>query len=290
MLKKRIAASLVLKNGIVVQSILFNKYLPVGSPVIAIEFLNLWGIDEIVLLDIDATAQGRSPQFELINAVSRKCFVPMTVGGGVRNLEDMRKLMHFGADKISINKIAIENPNIITEASRVFGSQSVVVSIDAKLSCCNEYMVFSDSGKKATGIKVTEWARKVEDLGAGEIFLNSIDRDGTKLGYDLRLIKMVTDAVAIPVIACGGVGHPSHFLEGLIKGRASAAAAGNFFHFTEHSPIITKSYLRKHNTEIRFDSYAQYEGFSFDSHGRLAKRDENYLEKLRFEYQPEEVI
>jgi cyclase len=290
MLKKRIVASLVIKNGIVVQSIRFNQYLPVGTPLVAVEFLNLWGIDEIVLLDIDATVQGRKPDFELIRSVSKKCFVPLTVGGGIRTLEDMRNAIHFGADKISINAMALEEPTLIAHAAKVFGSQSIVVSIDAQITTQNTYTVYSYSRKAPTGLSAVEWARKVEKLGAGEIFLNSVDRDGSKAGYDLALVKMVSNVVSIPVIACGGVGNPQHFLEALLNSKASAAAAGNFFHFTEHSPIVAKAYLRVHDIDIRFDSYAQYNDFAFNADGRLAKREEEYLEKLRFQYHPEEVI
>ena len=290
MLKKRIVAVLVIKDGIVVQSIGFRKYLPVGDPLIAVEFLNSWGIDEIILLDIDATNKKRGPDFELISSLSKKCFVPLTVGGGIKTLEDIRKLIHFGADKIAINKVTLERPDIIGEASRVFGTQCIVVSMDVKRLGKHRYEVFSDSGSASTGKDPVAWAREAERLGAGEILLNSIDNDGAKAGYDLDLIKMISDKIEIPVIVCGGVGHPDHFLEGLTSGGASAAAAGNFFHFTEHSPIITKAYLKRQRSDVRFDSYAKYAGFDFGAKGRISKKDESYLEKLRFEYQPEEVI
>lgn len=290
MLKKRLVALLVVKNGIVVQSIGFRKYLPVGSPLIAVEFLNNWGIDEIIMLDISATPEGREPDFDLVKKVSKKCFVPLTVGGGVRNLDDMRKLIHFGADKISINHIALKKPEIISEASYVFGSQSIVVSIDVRAVGRHNYEVFYESMAESTHKNPVDWSREVERLGAGEILLTSIDRDGSKSGYDIELIKMVSKSVEIPVIACGGVGHPDHMLEGIVSGSASAVAAGNFFHFTEHSAITAKAYIQRHHSETRLDSYAQYKGFNFSEAGRLAKKEERYLEKLRFEYQPEEVI
>lgn len=289
MLKRRLTAVLVIREGMVVQSIGFAKYLPVGSPMIAAEALNRWGIDEIVMLDMSASAEGREPDYELVKKVSKKCFVPLTVGGGVRTVDEMRKLTHFGADKIAVNKAALEDPSIIEEGAKVFGDQCIVVSMDVKVSG-GGYEVFSESGKKATGKSPVEWAKEAERLGAGEILLNSIDRDGAKGGYDLELAGAVSGAVSIPVIACGGAGHPEHFLELAKATGVSALAAGNFFNFTEHSPIAVKSYLTKGGVDVRLDTYAHYRDVAFDAKGRIAKRDELYLEKLRFEYHPEEVI
>ena len=290
MLKKRIVATLIIKNGIVVQSIGFKTYLPVGDPRVSVEFLSKWGIDEIILLDIDASPENRKPNFDLIRGVSKRIFVPLTVGGGIKTLEDIRKLLHCGADKISINKLALENPEIIKEAAEVFGNQCIVVSVDVKINRKGKYEIFSNSGNIATGLEPMSFAKKVEELGAGEIFVNSIDRDGSKLGYDLDLIKMVSDAVKIPVITCGGVKRPQDFLEGFIKGGVSACAAGNFFHFTEHSPIILKSFLIEKGIDVRLDTYANYKDVNFMENGRIAKRPEDYLDKLRFEYISEEVI
>lgn len=290
MLKKRIVASLIVKNNWVVQSIGFNRYLPVGRPDISVEFLNNWGIDEIILLDIDATKQNRKPNFNLVTNISKKNFVPLTVGGGIKNLNSIQKLVHYGADKISINKAALINPQIIRKASEVFGSQCIVVSVDIKKRN-GRYEVYSDSGKKSTGLNPVKWAKEIERLGAGEILLNSIDKDGSKLGYDLKIIKTVVDSVSIPVIACGGAGHPRHFLEVFIKANVSAAAASNFFHFEEHSPIIVKSYLLQNKVDVRLDSYADYKDINFiKESGRITKRSDNYLDKLRFEYLPEEII
>lgn len=290
MLKRRIVACLVVKNGLVVQSISFKKYLPVGKSAISVEFLNRWGIDEIVLLDIDATSENRKPDFDSITDLSGKGFVPLTVGGGIKDLDDMRRLIHCGADKILINKLALLKPSIIRDASEIFGNQCIVVSFDVKVNKNGEYELFSDSGRIPTGLNPVQWAKEVERLGAGEILLNSIDRDGSKRGYDLDLIRMVCDAVTIPVIACGGADHPRHFLEVLLKTNASAVAAANFFHFFEHPPIIVKSYLRKNGVDVRLDSYADYSDIEFDFLGRAAKRIDQYLEKLRFEYIPEEII
>lgn len=290
MLKKRLVACLILKNGIVVQSIGFKKYLPVGSLDVSVEFLNMWGIDEIVVLDIDATSRGSGPDFDTLKKCSGKGFVPLSFGGGVRDIEDMKKLVHFGADKVVINKAVLEDPDLIARAAEVLGNQCIVVSMDVKKGTNTGYEVYSDSGKTPTGMDPVVWAQKIEFLGGGEIFLNSIDRDGTKKGYDLELIKNVSEEVAIPVIACGGVGHPEHFLEGLVRGKATAVAAGNYFHFTEHSPITSKEYLRGKGINVRLDTYADYADVGFDTLGRISKRNEGQLEKLRFEHIPEEII
>lgn len=290
MLKKRIAACLTIKNRIVVQSVGFNEYLPVGSPMIAAEALNRWGIDEIIILDLDATREGRKPDFDLVTEVSKKIFVPLTVGGGIQNIEDIKKLISSGADKVSINKASWLSPEIISKGARMFGSQCIAVSIDVKIKPGKGWEVVCDSGQTLMSISPVEWARKVEKLGAGEILLNSVDKDGSKIGYDINLIKAVSGAVSIPVIACGGAGHPKHFLEGIIKGGASAVAAGNFFHFEEHSPIIVKSYLVKKGIKLRLESYAAYHEAGFQANGRLSKKSGDYLDKLRFEIIKEEII
>ncbi|MEK7124316.1 MAG: imidazole glycerol phosphate synthase cyclase subunit, partial [Patescibacteria group bacterium] len=284
-----IIGCLIIKDGRVVQSIGFNKYLPIGRVDVAVEFLNKWGIDEIVLLDIDATRDGKEPDFKLVTEVSKKSFAPLTVGGGIKNIKDIKKLVYCGADKISINAIALKNPKIITEAAEIFGVQCIVVSMDVKKHK-NHYEVYSDNGKKATGLDPITWAKKVEAMGAGEIFLNSIDRDGSKSGYEIKLIKAVSSAVSIPLIACGGAGHPKHFLEVFKKTGALAAAAGNFFQFTEHSPITVKSYLLKNKVDVRLDSHADYKDINFVNNGRIGKRADEYLRKLRFEYISDEII
>ncbi|KJJ85366.1 imidazole glycerol phosphate synthase subunit HisF [Candidatus Omnitrophus magneticus] len=291
MLKKRITAILPIKSGILVQSIAFNKYLPVGKPEIAVEFLNEWGIDEIIILDITATLEGRTPDYDMIKRISKKCFVPLTSGGGIKTIEEMRLLTHFGADKIAINSSALKNPGIIEKAAKVFGSQCVVVSIDARPVSTDSYEVYSNSGTIATEKTPAEWARQAENLGAGEILINSISHDGQKKGYDINLIKAVSNTVSIPVIALGGAGNPRHFLECAKETTASSLAAGNFFHFTEHSPITLKAYLKQNNICVRLDTYADYNELNFEEDtGRLKKLNETYFQKLRFEYHTEEII
>lgn len=290
MLKKRITAVLIVRDGIVVQSIGFQRYLPVGSLDVAVEFLSKWGIDEIVILDITATRQERRPNFDAIKRISSKAFVPVTVGGGIRDLEDIRQLIHAGADKISINSEALRHPAFISAASAVFGDQCIVVSMDVRRKDDGRYEVFSDSGRTPTGWEASEWAREAERRGAGEILVNSIDRDGLKSGYDVPLLERIVAAVNIPVIICGGAGKVDHFTACIDAG-ASAVAAGNYFHFTEHSPIVLKSYLSGTGLDVRLDTYARYHSCSMEMvTGRIAKRDHAYLNKLRFEYQKDEII
>ena len=290
MVTKRIIACLTIKDGVVVQSIRFNRYLPVGDPRVAVEFLNSWGIDEIVFLDINASKFKKEPDYQLIREISKKCFVPLTVGGGIQSVSQMKKLIRNGADKISINTAVIQNMKLIKEASEVLGAQSVIASIDAKKNKSGEYEVFINSGKTATGMGPQALAKKVAEYGAGEILLNSIDRDGSKNGYDLALITLVAKEITIPVIACGGAGSPEHFLEAFSLEKLGACAAGNFFHFSEHSVITTKAFLRQNNIDVRLDTYANYSGFEFLNKGRIKKREEKYLDMLRFEHIPKEVI
>lgn len=290
MLKKRIVATLVVKQDVVVQSIGFSRYLPVGRAEISAEFLNRWGIDEIVLIDIDARTSGRSIDIDLVHRVSENVFVPLTVAGGISSSQEAKKLISNGADRVMINTAAFLRPELISELAEIFGNQAVVVSIDVKRDSNSSPWVFTHCGTKNTGLSPVEWARQVSEYGAGEILLTSIDRDGTKTGYDCPLIRNVSDTVTVPIIACGGVGHPKHFIEGITKGHASAVAAGNFFHFTEHSSITTKAFLRQHNVDIRLDTYATYEGITFQRNGRIDKWPEDYLNRLRFEYIADEVI
>ena len=290
MLKRRIIAVLPVRSGIVVQSIAFGRYLPVGTIDVSIEFLSRWGIDEIVLLDMDATPQKRRPAFDVVTRASRRAFVPLTIGGGISSLEDIRMLIHAGADKIAINHAALTNPAFVSEAAAVFGSQCVVVSIDVRRNAAGVREVFGDRGRVATGRSPADVAREMEKHGAGEILLNSIDRDGMKSGFDTALITDVVSAVHIPVIACGGVGNAEDFRAGIAAG-ASAVAAGNYFHFSEHSVIIVKSHLARAGIDVRLDTRATYDGCTLEGvTGRIAKRESAYLHKLRFEYQKDEVI
>lgn len=283
MVKKRLISVLVMHDNWIVQSFGFQRYLPIGRPGISVEFMKNWDIDEIVLLDITATRDGKKPNLEMVSEISRNCFVPLTVGGGITDIQDIRMLIRAGADKISINKQALYNPEFIAKSSAVFGSQCVVVSMDVGRNTNGEYEVYSDMGKGPTGKHPTNWAREVEKLGAGEILLNSIERDGSRSGYDLELAKLVAKAVRIPVILCGGVGKMSHFVEGVLQGGASAVAAANIFQHIEHSTIVAKACLKKNHVDVRLNTPANYEAFDFDEKGRLLKRSDEDLENIWFE-------
>jgi cyclase len=204
----------------------------------------------------------------------------LTVGGGIKSVGDVVKIIRAGADKVSINTSAIKTPKLITEIADTFGSQCAVVSMDCSLDNDGVYRVYANSGKAPTNLPAKEWAKRVEDLGAGEIFLNSIDRDGSKQGYDITLIRQITESVSIPVIVCGGVGDFSHFSSGITEGGASAIAAGNIFHYIEHSTIVAKMNLLQSGVDIRMDSEATYEGRKFDENGRLMMMSGEDLSKV----------
>ena len=290
MLKKRLIACLLIKDGLIVQSIGFKKYLPIGHPKFPLEFVVKWDVDEIVLLDMNASSENRILNLELLEVLSKSCFVPLTVGGGIKSVDDVRQIIRAGADKVSINTSAINNPSLITHIADIFGSQCVVVSMDCKLDEDGIYRVYSDSGKLATNLVASEWAKKIEELGAGEIFLNSIDRDGSKQGYDNNLIKGITGSVSIPVIACGGVGDFSDFTSGITDGGASAVAAGNIFHYIEHSTIVAKMNLLQSGIDIRMDSEATYKGRQFDETGRLMMMSGKDLLKVELTKGAKDII
>lgn len=288
MLKKRIVANLVVRNGIVVQSIGFRKYLPVGKPDIAIEFLNQWGIDEIILTDISASANGVGPDFDMIRKATKKCFVPLTIGGGITCIEHIKELMKCGADKISLNQAVLYQSKLISEAANIFGNQCVVVSIDG-IASENGYRVY-DYLKKIITIHTPDLiAYSAQQAGAGEIFINSVNRDGSYLGYDLTLINQVCANVNIPVIACGGAKNALHMIEVMNQTNASAVCAGNFFHFTEHSVNITKAIIQK-EFDVRLETHANYTDNNLDSDMRLAKKTDQILEQLLFYHIEKETI
>jgi cyclase len=290
MLRTRLIACIVVKDGLAVQSIGFERFLPIGSPAILAENLNRWGVDEILLQDISKPRAGESPSITLIRRVAAQCFVPLTAAGGVREVADVRDAVFSGADKVAINTAALDDPALVTEAADRFGSQCIVASIDAKPDGRGGYEVFSHAGTRPTGKSPGETARLMERHGAGEILINAIHRDGSKEGYDLDLIRQVTEAVTVPVIVCGGVGHPKHFTEGAGVPGVMAVAAANFFAFTEHSVLTAKGYLAQQGIGLRHDTYADYRDHKFDEAGRVAKPAESDLAKLVFRHYPEEVI
>jgi cyclase len=288
MLKKRIIANLIVKNGIVVQSIGFRKYLPVGKPAIAIEFLNQWGIDEIILTDISASAEGKGPDFDMIKKATQNCFVPLTVGGGITHVDHIKELMQCGADKIALNQAAIYQQKLITEAANIFGNQCVVISIDG-LKTDEGYRVYDYLQKKTTRYEPGQFARMTEQVGAGEILINSVERDGSYLGYDLELVNQVCTNVCIPVIACGGAKNATHIIEVLKQTHASAASAGNFFHFIEHSVNITKAQIQR-VLDIRLETHANYDYDAWDSQMRLKKKEDELLEHMLYVHIEKEII
>lgn len=290
MLKKRLVACLLIRNGLIVQSIGFNRYLPIGHPRFPIEFVVKWDVDEIVLLDISASSEKRIPSVDLLEQLSKSCFVPLAVGGGVSSVEDVRRVIRTGADKVVINTHAVIRPELISEIADVFGSQCVVVSIDCRLESDGNYQVYTHSGKRAAGIEPDKWALQAQLLGAGEIFINSIDRDGAGQGYDVELIRLVSDAVSIPVIACGGVGSYADFAPAILDGKASAVAAANIFHYIEHSTIVAKAHLIDSGVDVRMDSDANYVGREFDEFGRLMMLPGEKLSDIELQHRVERFI
>jgi cyclase len=251
-MKIRIIPCLDVDKGRVVKGINFVDLIDAGDPVEQAKVYSKSGADEITFLDITATHEKRNPMVDIIERTAYECFVPLTVGGGVRELSDMDKFLSVGADKVSLNSAAINNPNLITEGAKKFGNQCIVVAIDVK-RVKNDWKVFINGGRINTNIDAVKWAKKVEDLGAGEILLTSMDRDGTKTGFDLDLTAKISESLNIPVIASGGVGTLNHFVEGVKKGKASALLAASVFHFGEFSINEVKKHLILNDIDVRMD-------------------------------------
>ena len=252
MLKKRLISVLILRDGQVVQSVQFKHTNVIHwNPVTAVDFFNKWAIDEIVLLDVSRNLKKRQKFLDAVDGLSKKCFVPLTVGGWIRNPDEARALLHLGAEKLAINTEAYRNPDLIRECAKQFGSQCVVASIDVKAKEDGSFEVYIDRGAEPTGADPLEWARKIQDLGAGEIFLNCIDNDGFRQGYHLELLQKVVDAVDIPVIAMGGVFKWQDLVDGILIGKADAVAAANIFHYTEHSTKKAKEFMRSCGIDVR---------------------------------------
>ncbi|WHY85358.1 imidazole glycerol phosphate synthase subunit HisF [Neobacillus novalis] len=251
-LTKRIIPCLDVKEGRVVKGIQFVQLRDAGDPVELARFYDEQGADELVFLDISASVEGRKTMVEVVKAVASELAIPFTVGGGINSLEDMKKLLRAGADKVSLNTAAVLNPALISEGASYFGSQCIVVAIDAKFDTgLGTWRVFTHGGRKPTDKKVVEWAVEAAELGAGEILLTSMDSDGEKNGFDLALTKAVSNAVPIPVIASGGAGNAAHFEEAFLEGEADAALAASIFHYKETSVREVKSYLREKGVTVR---------------------------------------
>ena len=251
MLKIRVIPCLDVKDGRVVKGVQFEKLRDAGDPVEAARAYDAAGADELCFLDITASHEKRGSMLDVIRRTADVCFMPLTVGGGVRSLEDMRALLLAGADKVSINTAAVQHREIVRQAAEKFGSQLVVVAIDAREVAGGGYEIFTHGGRNATGIDAVSYAKEVVALGAGEILLTSMDRDGTRKGYDLALTRLVADAVGVPVVASGGVGHVDHLVDGVREGHASAVLAASIFHFGEVSVAQAKAHLRVFNIPVR---------------------------------------
>ena len=250
MLKNRIIPCLDVKNGRVVKGINFVDLKDAGDPVEQAKIYSDGGADEICFLDITASNENRSTIYEVVKKTSEKCFVPLTVGGGVRSIEDINKLLNCGADKVSINTAAVQNPKIVMESSLKFGSQCIVVAIDAKKEA-NSWKIFTHGGRNKTDIDAIKFAKQMEEYGAGELLVTSMDRDGTQKGYDIDLMKEISEMVNIPVIASGGVGSLDHLAEGITKGKANAVLAASIFHYGKYSIKQAKEYLDSKGIPVR---------------------------------------
>lgn len=249
-LAKRIIPCLDVDQGRVVKGVNFVNIRDAGDPVEVAKRYNEQGADEITMLDITATHEGRGTMIETVKAIAGQVFIPLTIGGGIRTVEDIRDMLNAGADKVSINSAAITNPDFVREASERFGAQCIVVAIDAK-RVDDHWEIFTHGGRKPTGINAIEWAKKMAAFGAGEILLTSMDRDGVKTGFDLELTRHVANAISIPVIASGGVGNLEHLAQGVTEGHADAVLAASIFHFGEYSIAQAKQYMSDRNIEMR---------------------------------------
>ena len=250
-LTKRIIPCLDIDQGRVVKGVQFQNIQDAGDPVEIAARYSQAGADEIVLLDITATHEARGHILSIVEQISQRVFIPLTVGGGVRSVDDIRTLLRVGADKVSINSAAVKNPNLIHQAKQRVGSQCIVVAIDAKRFDQNTWHVYTHGGRQDTGLDAVEWAKTVTRLGAGEILLTSMDRDGTKAGFDLELTRAISEAVDVPVIASGGVGNLDHLLAGFVEGKADAVLAASIFHFGQYTIAQAKQYLADHSLLIR---------------------------------------
>ncbi|MGD6854802.1 imidazole glycerol phosphate synthase subunit HisF [Bacillus infantis] len=252
MLTKRIIPCLDVKEGRVVKGIQFVQLRDAGDPVELARFYDQQGADELVFLDISASHEGRKTMTEVVKAVASELAIPFTVGGGINALEDMKRILRAGADKVSLNTAAVNNPDLIREGASFFGSQCIVVAIDAKYDAeLGSWRVYTHGGRKETDLEVIEWARQAVELGAGEILLTSMDADGGKNGFDLSLTKAVSEAVSVPVIASGGAGNSAHFADAFTEGKADAALAASIFHYKETSVSEVKQFLKEKGVTVR---------------------------------------
>jgi len=253
MLKARIIPCLDVEGGRVVKGVNFVDLIDAGDPVEQARVYDKAGADELCFLDITASHEQRDTILDVVAHTAEESFMPLTVGGGIRTTDDIRKLLLAGADKVSINTAAVHNPEFVREAAEKFGSQCIVVSVDAKSTGPDSFEIFTHGGRKPTGIDAVAWSQRMAEYGAGEILLTSMDRDGTKIGFNIPLTRTIADAVTIPVIASGGVGNLDHLVEGVIEGHATAVLAASIFHFGTHTIGEAKAYMRDAGVAVRID-------------------------------------
>lgn len=251
MLKARVIPTILWKDIGIVKGVGFNSWRRVGSLLPAVKVYNTRQVDELVIVDITATEQSREPDYEVIDEIADECFVPLTVGGGVKTIEHIKKLLRAGADKVAINSGCYSNPEIVSQGAELFGIQCIVVSIDVRKKPDGKFECYKNSGSVATGIEPIEWAKEMQKRGAGELLVTSINNDGTMSGYDIELIRVISNSVTIPVIASGGAGDYEDMYRALTEGNASAVAAASIFHFTEKTPLEAKHYLNEKGIHVR---------------------------------------
>lgn len=249
MLKTRVIPTLLWKNVGLVKGVAFNSWRRIGSIIPAVKVYNMRQVDEMIVLDISATTENRRPDLQMVAEISTECFCPLTIGGGIKNIENIENLLRAGADKVAINSSLYDNPELVKEAARRFGSQCIVISVDVKKN--SRYCCYSHSGRVKRNIDVNLWLKQMECFGAGEILITSIDRDGTMKGYDLDLIRETSSNISVPVIASGGAGNYDHLYQAIKIGKASAVAAASMYHFTEQTPLEAKKYLASKGIPVR---------------------------------------